>query len=63
MMCNAVTYCWNTCVPLQVHFDMQDPFTAATSTPTVLFCTSGGLLGSLSTATAVRMHAVKAHSM
>ena len=41
-------------MPLQVRFDLQDPFTAAASDPAVLFCTSGGLLGTMSTATAVR---------
>ncbi|CAK0736740.1 hypothetical protein CVIRNUC_000795 [Coccomyxa viridis] len=36
---------------LEVCFDLQDPFTAAAADPAVLFCTSGGLLGQLSTAT------------
>ena len=44
-------------LPLQVCFDMQDPFTAAAADPAVLFCTSGGLLGQLSTATGVSQSA------
>lgn len=39
--------------PLQVHFEPQDPFTAGAGEPAVLFCTSGGLLGRLSTAAGV----------
>ncbi|CAL5218504.1 g190 [Coccomyxa viridis] len=34
---------------LEVHFEPQDPFAAGAGEPAVLFCTSGGLLGRLST--------------